>query len=443
MQINDFSIDISAPSRVNSYYEATRNREFTQPELTETLKVETCVIGAGLAGLGAALPLAKAGRSVAVLEAAYLGFGASGRNGGQVIIGYAAHMANFVKTLGLEKARQLWQFSIEGVNLVEQQVKEYAIDCQWTRGYANVAIGKRAFAMLAKEREAMQQAFGYHGYALWDKAKLQETLSTERYAGALFDTDSGHLHPLNYQLGIAQAVLDNGGRIFEHSPMTRINKHPEGYEILTPKGKVLAQNVVLSVNVFNDIFAKTPARSARHHILPVGTYIIATEPLGERASALIRNNMAVCDTRSVVDYYRLSADNRLLFGGRVDYGMLKVSKAEIKQKMRRDMLKVFPQLEDVRIDYAWGGLVDTTMTRQPDFGNIDNHLYYLQGFSGHGVALTGYIGAVVAEAIMGDASRWAAYQGMRTIPFPKSKLLAYPTRWLGINYHRVKDYLLG
>lgn len=427
---------------IDSYYAASRNLSPTWAPLSGPLEVDTCVIGGGLAGLGTALPLAEAGVNVAVLEAARIGFGASGRNGGQVIHGWAAGMGSMAAQIGPERARRLWDMSMEAVALVDERIRRFNIDCDWRRGYATVAVKPRHMAELRDWHREAQTVYGYHGYQEWSAEQLQSQLDSTRYVGALYDEDSGHLHPLNYCTGLAAAASQSGVQIFEHTPMTGFAPLPGGgYRIDTPGGQVQARRVVLAVNVFIENLTQPALRQLAAKILPVGTYIIATEPLGDVATQLIRNRMAVCDTRFVLDYYRLSADQRLLFGGRVNYSGREPDTARLKQVMRQAMLRVFPQLADARIDYTWGGQVDISMSRAPHFGRLAPDVYFMQGFSGHGVAASGIGGLVTAEAILGDDSRLRVFEALNHRPFPGGRHLRLPTQWLGMSYYRLKDWL--
>ncbi len=425
---------------IDSYYAASRHLKTQYPQLTGRIEVDTCIIGGGLAGIGAALPLAKQGHSVAVLEAARIGFGASGRNGGQAITSYACEMEYLQEQLGLQDAQKLWQWSIDAVNLIENQVNEYGIDCDWQRGYTSVAIGNKKWDELQAYREYMRQTYGYEGYEVWERPKLKQHLKSDRYTGGIYDTDSGHVHPLNYCLGLAAAAATHGAQLFEQSFVSDIQPQAGKWRITTAQGEVLAKNVVLACNVFAGVLKQSSyMQTLADKIMPVGTYVIATEPLGERANDTINNNMAVCDTNFVLDYYRLSGDKRMLFGGKVSYSGQ--TPKDLANAMRSDMLRVFPHLADIKIDYAWGGFVDITMNRAPHFGELVPGLMFLQGFSGHGVALTGLAGLVTAEKILGAPERFDLFSKLKHRSFPGGPYLRTPTLVLGMGWYRLKDYL--
>ncbi|MBN3005711.1 FAD-binding oxidoreductase [Chromobacterium alkanivorans] len=418
-----------------SYYAATALPWEPGAALQGAVDCDVCVVGGGLAGLSAALNLRERGFSVVLLEGAQIGFGASGRNGGQVIAGFACGVDTLRAQLGDGLAKQMWDMSVEAVDIIEQRVNRHRIDCDWRRGYVSVAVKPRHMQELEDWQREAAQVYDYGGMQLWDKAELRARLDSDRYQGGLYDPRSGHLHPLNYALGLARAAREAGVAIYEQSPALRLTRGARP-QLATERGVVNCAQVVLACNSY--IGALVPELERR--IMPAGTYVIATEPLGkERAEALIANDMAVCDTNFVLDYYRLSADHRLLFGGKVSYSGREP--ANLAAGMRSDMLRVFPQLADVKIDYAWGGFCDITVNRAPDFGRLDGNVYYLQGFSGHGVNITGLAGKVAAEAVAGDASRFDLFAKIRHNHFPGGKWLRTPALVLGMAYFRMRDYL--
>lgn len=418
-----------------SYYAATAHAWDPQPPLRGEASCDVCVVGGGLAGLSAALNLREKGFSVILLEGSHVGFGASGRNGGQVIAGYAGDMAGIRAQVGDEAAKALWDMSVEAVEIIDERVRRHGIQCDWQRGYVSAAVKPRHLRELEDWQREAEERYDYGGLQLWDRAVLRDKLASERYQGGLFDPHSGHLHPLNYTLGLARAALAAGVDIHEQTPALRIEQG-DAPKAFTEHGVVRCRQLVLACNSY--IGSLAPQLERR--IMPAGTYVIATEPLGEeRAHALIADNMAVCDTNFVLDYYRLSADHRLLFGGKVSYSGHEPR--DLAGSMRADMLRVFPQLADVGIDYAWGGFCDITVNRAPDFGRLSGNVYYLQGFSGHGVNITGLAGKVVAEAIAGTSSRLDLFSKIRHRDFPGGKLLRTPALVLGMAYYRMRDYL--
>ncbi|MEN2428229.1 NAD(P)/FAD-dependent oxidoreductase [Chromobacterium vaccinii] len=418
-----------------SYYAATAHAWDPQPPLRGEASCDVCVVGGGLAGLSAALNLREKGFSVILLEGSHVGFGASGRNGGQVIAGYAGDIDSIRSQVGEDAAKALWDMSVEAVEIIDERVRRHDIQCDWQRGYVSAAVKPRHLRELEDWQREAEERYDYDGMQLWDRDALRGKLASERYQGGLFDPRSGHLHPLNYTLGLARAALAAGVAIHEQTPALSIEQG-DAPKAHTEHGVVRCRQLVLACNSY--IGALAPQLERR--IMPAGTYVIATEPLGEeRARALIADNMAVCDTNFVLDYYRLSGDHRLLFGGKVSYSGHEPR--DLAGSMRADMLRVFPQLADVGIDYAWGGFCDITVNRAPDFGRLSGNVYYLQGFSGHGVNITGLAGKVVAEAIAGTSSRLDLFAKIRHRDFPGGKLLRTPALVLGMAYYRIRDYL--
>lgn len=418
-----------------SYYLDSINPQPAYPQLNENLTVDTCVIGGGLSGLCTALPLAEQGHRVAVLEAARIGFGASGRSGGQVISDYACGMDTIQKQVGEKQAAWFWQQSLDAVELVDTRIKKHQIKCDWQRGYATVAVRPQHMADLEKWQQDAYTQYGVTHYQLWDKTRLQQELASSRYEGALFDPLSGHLHPLNYTLGIAQATSKSGALLFEQSPFTRISPHQGHWLVHTPNGSIACQNVVYAVNTYAGLHPSFKALEKK--AMAVSTFIIATEPLGSQAQQLIRNNMAICDNRRVLDYYRLSADNRLLFGGK-DHEFIS-DPERMTDIIRRDMLKVFPQLEDKKIEYSWGGECDITANLAPHFGRLSPSIFFAQGYSGHGMAITGIAGLAIAEAILGDDSRLKPFEQIHHHNIITQPLLRKLGSFMASQYYQWQD----
>jgi gamma-glutamylputrescine oxidase len=420
---------------ISSYYSATANAAPRCAALAGDIEADVCVVGGGIAGLSTALHLAERGYRVVLLEAHRIGWGASGRSGGQAIFGYASSQQKLIAEVGAPTARQLWDFSVEALDLLKRRVAEHHIDCDLHWGQMHVAIKPRQRDELREWQRELQDDYGYDSVRFLDRPEVESMLATHRYCGALFDSRSGHLHPLNYTLGLAAAARAAGVQMFEDSNVTAIQRDDPA-RVVTRTGSVRARHVALCCNAYVDGLESR----LRARIMPVGTYIIATAPLGqERITHLMRENVAVTDINFVLDYFRRSADHRLLFGGRVSYSGLDAFNTAAATRKR--MLAVFPQLADVKIDHAWGGYVDITMTRAPDFGRVAPNIYYLQGFSGHGIALTGIAGQFVAEAIAGQAERFDVYTRLKHRNFPGGALLRTPALMLAMLYYRMRDYL--
>lgn len=427
----------------NSYYVETAHPATRHSALQGEVQADVCIVGAGLAGLSAALELRKRGMQVVVLEGMHVGWGASGRNGGQALAGYASEMEPFERQLGAKSAHFAWEMSLDAIHLMRRRIDQYAIECDWTPGAMSVAVTPKKARALHAWAEHMQREYGYTHLQPLDAEKVRTVIASRRYCAGVLDDFGGHLHPLNYTLGLARAATEAGAIVYEQSPVvevkpgdTRASTSQSRAVVRTAQGSVRANYVLLAGNVHLGTVAPRLAR----RIMPVGTYIIATEPLGSlRAQSLIRNRAAVCDTQFVLDYFRLTGDDRLLFGGRVSYST--VSPRDLAATMRRSMLAVYPQLGDVRITHAWGGFVDITMNRAPDFGRIAPDVLYLQGFSGHGLALTGMAGLLAADAIAGQAERFDLFARLRHQPFPGGDLLRTPALVLGMLWYRLRDML--
>jgi gamma-glutamylputrescine oxidase len=421
----------------DSYYEASVTRPAVAPKLSGDINVDVCVVGGGLAGLSAALELAQRGYSVALLEANSIGWGASGRNGGQALIGFASDDAIETQFSG-DDARRAWQMTVEGLQLIRQRIATHAIDCDFVPGYMSVAVGPKKAQALSDWAEHAARAFHYSMEPI-AHADIGQWIASERFHAGVYDGNSGHLHPLKYTLGIADAARRAGVQIFEQSPVLDIERGAKP-QIKTSHGSVSCRYAILAGNVYLSEFGKNVAPELASRIMPVGTYIITTEPMSPaRADALIKHRSAVCDTNFVLDYFRLTADNRMLFGGRVSYST--ATPHNLLESMRQRMLAVFPQLSDLAVSHAWGGFVDITMNRAPDFGRLGDNIYYLQGFSGHGLVLTGMAGKLAAEAIAGQAERFDLLARLKHYPFPGGKLMRTPALVLGMLYYQLKDLL--
>ncbi|MGI9216641.1 MAG: NAD(P)/FAD-dependent oxidoreductase [Hydrogenophaga sp.] len=420
-----------------SYYEASATRPAPAAPLQGAVQADVVVVGGGFAGLSAALEMAQRGLSVVLLEADRIGSGASGRNGGQAIVGYASGQGPFEDQLGAQDAQRAWDLSVQAVELIEQRIATHGIDCDWQRGYTYVADS-------AKKARALREEFEDHsrrGVACtWaEGSDVARFIGSRRYVAAFRENTSGHLHPLKYALGLARAALAAGVRIFEQSPVTGLQR---GATLVarTAQGQVTARFGVLAGNCMLPEFGPRVAPEIAPRIMPVGTYIVGTEPLApELCERLIPGNAAVCDNNFVLDYFRFSADRRMLFGGRVSYTTM--TPPDLKGVMARRMGDVFPELRGVDVPYVWGGFVDISMNRAPDFGRLGDNLYYLQGFSGHGVALTGLAGQLVAEAVAGQAGRFDLFARLKHHDFPGGALLRTPSLALGMLWYRLKDAL--
>jgi len=420
---------------VRSYYAASANATPAHGPLDGDATCDVCVIGAGIAGCATALELAERGYRVILLEAERVGWGASGRSGGQAIFGFSTAMSGIAARVGPEVARRMWDVSVEALEFVRERVARHAIDCDLHWGHLHVATKPRQREELLELQAELARRYDYRSPRFLERDGVESLLATERYCAGLFDPRSGHLHPLNYTLGLAQAASAAGARICEGSPVTRIERG-DPLRLETPRGTVTARHAVLTRGGYvAGLHVPSDWR-----VMPVGTYVVATEPLGEeRITALVRDNVAVADVNFVLDYFRRSADHRLLFGGRVSYSGIDARDTGGATGAR--MRRVFPQLAGTRLDYVWGGYVDITMNRAPDFGRLDGNLYYLQGFSGHGIALGGMAGRLAAAAVAGQAERFDLFGKLAHHPFPGGRWLRTPALMLAMAWYRLRDLL--
>jgi gamma-glutamylputrescine oxidase len=429
-------IDSDTQLNLRSYYEASVVRPPQAPTLQGDLVADVLVVGAGFAGLSAAIELAQRGMRVVLLEADRVCSGASGRNGGQAIAGFASGQSPLEQQLGKGDARLAWDMSLEAVRLIDERIAAFGIDCDRVHGYLYVAETAAKARRLEAEMAGLARDYGF-ATDFASGAATRRLIDSPRYHAAAYDRVSGHLHPLKYGLGLAAAARALGVTICEHSPVLSLSR---GARLLarTAGGSVSAAFGVLAGNCTLGEYGPQVAPDIAPRIMPVGTHMVSTAPLDPAlCRQLIPSNAAVCDTNCVLDYFRFSADHRLLFGGRVSYTTYTPERLE--QLMAARLRQVFPQLGAAPIEHVWGGFVDISMNRTPDFGRLGDNLYYLQGFSGHGVALTGLAGRLVAEAVAGQAARFDLFARLKHRPFPGGRLLRMPTLKLAMLFYRLRD----
>ncbi len=423
------------PQYAPSYYAATAIGAPDCPSLEGAVEADVCVVGAGYTGISTALNLAERGYSVVVLEAARIGWGASGRNGGQICSGYSPSMSKIAGWVGVEDAKRLWDMAEEAKAIIRERVARHDIPCDLKPGHLLGAVKPQHVDELNAELDLLSGRHGYRQARLVGRDEIQSMVATDIYHGGMYDAGGSHLHPLNYNLGLARAAIAAGAGIFEGSCVERIDfgAKPTAH---AANGSVTARHLVLCGNAYMGDLVP----SIRRKVMPVGTYIATTEPLGEnRARALIPSDAAVSDTKFVLDYYRLTADHRLLFGGRVSYTTL--PPANLAQAMRRTMLAVYPHLTDVTFEHVWGGNVGITVERTPHIGRLGGNVYFAHGFSGMGVALTGVAGKVIAEAIAGTAERFDTFARLPHTSFHGGKLLRTPMLALAMLWYRMRDWM--
>jgi gamma-glutamylputrescine oxidase len=419
----------------DSYYAATVRRGPGYPALSADVDCDVAVVGGGLAGLSAALELRSKGFDTVLLEAREVGWGASGRNGGQAIHGLACDQETIEAQVGVEEARRVWAMSIEALDLIRQRITDHDIDCDWRDGYLSLATSRGKAEDLGRWADRMAEVYGTE-FTRIPEVDVRRWIDSPRYKGGIHDPRSGHLHPLKYSLGMAEAAAQAGARLHENTTVTAVEPHANGVRVRTAQGQVNAKQALLAGNVY----LQGVAPKLEDRIMPVGTYIVCSAPIaGALCDSLVPTRSAVCDTNFVLDYFRPTNDNRLLYGGRVSYSTL--TPRNLAQAMRDRMVGTFPQLAGVGVEHAWGGFVDITMNRAPDFGRLSPQLYYLQGFSGHGLALTGLAGKLVAEAMSGDASRFDVFARLKHHAFPGGRWLRTPALVLGMAWYRLRDLL--
>lgn len=419
-----------------SYYADTRVAYSDFPALAGEAIADVCVVGGGFSGLNTAIELAERGMSVILLEAHSIGCGASGRNGGQLIRGVGHDLEQFTRHIGKDGVREMKLMGFEAVDLVRQRIERYAIDCDLRWGYCDLANRPADFENFKREADSLRKLGYAHDLRLVQPVLMRSVVGSDSYAGGLIDMGSGHLHPLNLALGEAKAAASLGVRLHEQSAVTRIDYGPQ-VRVHTAQGCVKANYLVLGCNTsINDLNPELGGK-----VLPAGSYIIATEPLSKAiATELLPQNMAVCDQRVALDYFRLTSDRRLLFGGACHYSGR--DPADIAAYMRPKMLKVFDQLQDVRIDYQWGGKIGIGANRLPQIGRLPSqpNVFYAQAYSGHGLNVTHLAGKLLGEAISGQASR--GFDLFAKVPhrtFPGGPRLRSPLLAMGMLWHRLKE----
>jgi len=401
------------------YYAASAGAERPFPRLSGTAAADICVIGGGYTGVSAALHLAEAGARVILLEAATIGFGASGRNGGQIHTGLRKDQAELERRLGKTHARDLWILAEESKALVRSLVEKHAIDCALKDGLVIAAHDKAALRALSEDTSHLAQHYGY-GARMMDARETAEMLGTGIYPGARLDMGGGHLHPLTYARGLAVAADAAGAVIWEHSRALSFENEGKQVRVRSQHGDVIAEKLLLACDAFSGEIAPGLAPYIAH----VESFIVATTPLAPHlAGAIVPGDVAVADTRHVLDYYRKSADNRLLFAGRESYFTMP---RDIASLVRPRMLRVFPALKDTHIEYAWSGTVGITATRMPHFGALSERVFFAHGYSGQGVALATLGGKLLAQAALGNRERFDVFARVPARKFVGGKLLKKP-----------------
>lgn len=416
-----------------SYYAATAAPLAAFAPLKGETRADVCIVGGGYTGLSSALHLAQKGYDVALLEAHRIGFGASGRNGGQLGSGQRQDQDWIERSVGVQTAHRLWDMAEEAKALVRSLITDHAMPVTYHPGLAHACWSDAEVRHAHAYGEKLQRDYGYDQLEPLDRAGIQALVASTAYKGGEIDHGAGHLHPLNYAIGLAMAAVAAGVRIYETSEVHHI-KHGAKPVVQTGQGRVICDHVILAGNGYlGNLDRKIAAR-----VMPINNFIVATEPLGDRAKDILSQPIAVADTRFVVNYWRLSEDNRLLFGGGESYGY---KFPDIIKTVMKPLLQVYPQLKDVKIDYAWGGTLAITMNRMPCFARPAPNVLSASGYSGHGVAMATLAGKIMAEAVGAQAERFDLMAALPYMRFPGGAGLRWPLLVTAMTWYSMRDRL--
>ena len=420
-------------SHTSSYYAASANPSPSRPALTTSTHADVCIVGAGFSGLSAALHLAQNGQSVLMIEGAQVGWGASGRNGGQIVNGLNAGLDTISKRYGEDTASFIGSMLQEGGQVIRDFVKRYDIHCDLKDNNIYVALNTKHMRNL-EEKQRLWRRHGMDDHEMLDANALRSHVNSRLYVGGMLDRTGGHLHPLNLALGEAAAIEKSGGIIHEHSRVLRIENIESEPRVVTKDGSVTCGKLLLCGNAY---LGKTvPALASR--VMPVSTQVMATEPLSNSlANDILPGDACVEDVRYILDYYRLSADKRLLFGGGTVYGG--TDPADVEAKLRPNMEKVFPQLKGIKVEHAWSGNFALSFSRVPQMGQLGPNAYHAMGYSGHGVTGSHLFGRVLAEAINGDRARFERFAKIPWLPFPGGQRFRAPYSTVGSWWYGLRD----
>ena len=420
-------------NHTNSYYANSIKEETNYPVLDEELTTDICIVGGGFSGVSAGLHLSELGYKVVIIEANKIGWGATGRNGGEIIGGFSGDDI-MQKKYDTKYTDMLWNMRWEGNDIIRKRVENYNIDCDLKWGYLDVAIKKRHIQDLKFSYEDMQNHNYPHQISLLTGDETKNLIGTNEYIGGLLNMGNGHVHSLNLCIGEAKAAESLGTLIYEKSPVVRIEKNNKP-KIYTSKGSVSANSLLLTGNAYHHFEKKM-----QNFIIPVNSFVIATEPLSnEIISKINPQDLAVCDPNYILEYFRLTGDKRLLFGTRLNYHGN--DEDFIKTELRKKMLRIYPDLSNVKIDYGWTGKIAVTVNRIPQIGKLTSNIYYSQGYSGHGVNMTHLAGKLISEAISGTMERFDLFNSIRPVSIPGTYFLRRPLLSLGVMLYKIKDLL--
>ena len=422
-------------AHTDSYYAASANPAPKREALSGDNIIDICIIGAGYSGLSAGLDLVEKGHRVAIIEGAKVGWGASGRNGGQIVNGLNASLQTIDKRYGADTAKFVASIVQEGGQIIRQRIKHYDIACDLREENIFTALTGAHMREL-EERQQLWASYGIKSQEMLSKDELQKYVRSDLYCGGMIDHSGGHMHPLNLALGEAAAFERLGGVIYENSTVIEVNHTAPRPIVKTAQGQMTCQTLIICGNAYLGNVVKELAP----RVMPVSTQIMATKPLGqELARSLIPGDACIEDVRYILDYYRLSADYRLLFGGGTVYGG--ADPRDIKAKLQRNLNKVFPQLRNIDIDYAWSGNFALSFSRVPQIGRLGNNTYFAHGYSGHGVTGSHLFGKIISEAVNGDLSRFDMFASLKFFPFPGGRALRVPYSVMGSWWYAMRDRL--
>jgi gamma-glutamylputrescine oxidase len=422
-----------AQAHTGSYYAATVNSISDYAPLGGSQTADVCVIGAGFTGISTALHLAERGYNVHVVEANKVGWGATGRNGGQIIGGISGE-EKIARHLGHDGERIMWEMHWAGNDIIRERAQTYNIQCDLKWGYLDVAIKQRHLHAQQKEFEALEKNNFPHEYKMLSRDETVTTIGTEAYIGSLLNMGNGHLHPLNLCIGEAQAAVSLGATIYEQSPVLRI-EHGDKPRVITGQGSVTADFVVIAGNAYHFV-----ERKLRGNLFPLNSYVISTEPLSRDLVATINpQDLAVCDPNFMLKYFRLTADKRLLFGGRCNY--TGADPEVIRKHLVPKLVSIYPGLATTKIDFAWGGKIGIPFNRVPQLGRVSKNIFYSQGYSGHGVNVTHLTGQIMAETVAGIFERFDVFADIDPVLIPGAHTFHRQMVALGVLYYQLKDRL--
>ncbi|PID65196.1 MAG: gamma-glutamylputrescine oxidoreductase [Gammaproteobacteria bacterium] len=415
-----------------SYYAASANPKPERPALKDSVETEICIIGGGYSGLSTGLHLLESGHQVTMLEGAQIGWGASGRNGGQIVNGLNASLEKIQKSYGQDTANFVGGLVTRGNHIIRRFIADYDIACDLKEKNIFAAFHKNQMRDLESKLK-LWESHGMTDHEMLDKAKMKEYVNSDAYLGGMIDHSGGHIHPLNLALGEAAAIEKLGGKIYENTLVVEVKPDNDGVTVITEFGEVRTKKAIVCGNAYlNKVVPELTDR-----VMPVSTQMIATKPLGDLADELIPSDVCVEDVRYILDYYRLSADKRMLFGGGTVYGG--TDPADIEAKIRPNMEKIFPQLKGVQVDYAWSGNFALSFSRVPQMGQLHDNVLFAHGYSGHGVTGSHLFGSILADAINGKTDEFERFKAIPWIPFPGGRTFRVPYSVVGSWWYAIRD----